>query len=88
VEGQLGAGHPAGLAEVVGHAGWFAFVLAVPVGAIIALVLRGADAVIARECARARVRRCRPQVSRGAHHVLPLFGLTSSPSTSPGERRR
>ena len=57
LEGQLSAGHPAGLVGVVGHAGWVAFLLAIGLGALIALLLRGADAVIVLVSSRARKRR-------------------------------
>jgi hypothetical protein len=46
LEGQLEAGHPGGLAGSFGHGGWIAVLLAVALGALIALLLRGADAAI------------------------------------------
>jgi hypothetical protein len=57
LEGQLAPGHPAGLAGVIGHAGWVALLLAGAVGAAIALLLRGADAVVAFVSGRAVRRR-------------------------------
>lgn len=46
LEGLTSAGHPAGLAGVLGHGGWTALVLAVAVGAVVALALRAAGVVL------------------------------------------
>ena len=46
LEGLFAAGHPAGLAGIVGHGGWWAAVVAVGVGAVIALLLQVATAVV------------------------------------------
>jgi len=46
LEGFVAAGHPAGLHGIVGHGGWWAGVLAVVVGAAIAVLLRVAGAVV------------------------------------------
>jgi hypothetical protein len=43
-EGALAAGHPGGLAGVVGHGGWIAAPLAVAVGGLVALALTAAGA--------------------------------------------
>lgn len=48
VEGQVAAGHPGGMAALVGHGGWIALPLALGIALVIALLLRGAEAVIAR----------------------------------------
>jgi hypothetical protein len=48
IEGTLATGHAAGFAGVMGHGGWLAFVLALAVGALIALALRGAAAAPCR----------------------------------------
>ena len=48
LEGMLSAHHPAGIAGVFGHGGWIAILLALAAGAVVALVLRGAQAVLAR----------------------------------------
>ena len=40
LEGLVAAGHPAGLAGIVGHGGWWAAVVAVGVGFVIAALLR------------------------------------------------
>jgi hypothetical protein len=54
LEGQLSHGHPGGLQGIVGNAGWVAFLLALAIGAAIALLLGGAEAVIALVARRAR----------------------------------
>jgi hypothetical protein len=46
LEGQLAAGHPAGLTGILGHGGWLAILLSAAVGAVVALALRGASAAI------------------------------------------
>jgi hypothetical protein len=45
-EGLVAAGHPGGLAGIVGHGGWWAAVVAVGVAAVIALLLHVATAVV------------------------------------------
>lgn len=57
IEGLLAPGHPAGLAGIVGHGGWTAFVFAPLLGAVVALLVRGSDALIERVAAGARPRR-------------------------------
>jgi hypothetical protein len=47
LEGMLSAGHPPGLAGVLGHGGWMALVLAIVVGAVLAAFLRAAGAGLA-----------------------------------------
>jgi hypothetical protein len=47
VEGALSAGHPSGIAAVLAAGGWWALPLAVGLGLVIALAVRGADAVVA-----------------------------------------
>ena len=51
-EGWLASGHPPGVAGVLGHGGWTAFAIAVAVGALIALLLRGAVAAVRWAAAR------------------------------------
>ena len=46
LEGQLAAGHPAGLTGILGHGGWLAILLSAAAGAVVALALRGASAAI------------------------------------------
>ncbi len=61
LEGLVAAGHPAGFAGIVGHGGWWAAVVAVGVGFVIAALLRAAGAVVeAVARAAARRRRGRP----------------------------
>jgi hypothetical protein len=47
LEGLTSADHPAGVAGVLGHGGWTALVLAVAVGAVLALALRAAGVALA-----------------------------------------
>ena len=53
LEGLVAAGHPTGLAGIVDHGGWWAGVVAVGVGLVIALLLQVATAVV-DAAARAR----------------------------------
>jgi hypothetical protein len=46
LEGLVAAGHPAGLAGIVGHGGWWAGIVAIGVGAVIALLLHAATSVV------------------------------------------
>jgi hypothetical protein len=78
VEGALSAHHPAGVAGVLGHGGWTAILLAIAVGAIAALVLRGAHAVLARVSCRAPAprRQAPAPASRGPRDfALPRPGV-------------
>lgn len=54
LEGELAAGHPSGLAALFGHGGWLAAPLAVAIGLLIALALRGAASAIASAAGRRR----------------------------------
>lgn len=47
LEGWLAAGHPPGVEGVVGNGGWLAAPLSLVIGALLALLLRGAHAVLA-----------------------------------------
>jgi hypothetical protein len=71
LEGFVAAGHPAGLHGIVGHGGWWAGVLAVVVGAAIAVLLRVAGAVV-DAVARAFHRQRAGRVSLDAPHAAPL----------------
>lgn len=53
-EGSLAHGHPVGLEAIAGHAGWSAYGLALAVGALVALALRGAREAIALAAAAPR----------------------------------
>ena len=67
LEGVLSAGHPEGIAGVLGNGGWVAVPLAVLLGALVALLLRGAGAVVAaaaRSARRARLPRARLHAPR------------------------
>jgi hypothetical protein len=46
-EGMVARGHPGGVAGVMGHGGWVAVPLALAIGLLIALALRGAERAIA-----------------------------------------
>lgn len=46
-EGWLAHGHPGGTAALLGHGGWTAYALALAIGALVALALRGARSVVA-----------------------------------------
>jgi len=60
LEGIVAAGHPSGAAGVWGAGGWSAVPLAAAVGMVIALLLRGAEAVLARLADRRAGGRPRP----------------------------
>jgi hypothetical protein len=53
LEGYLAHGHPPGVAGVLGHGGWTAYAIAVAIGALVALLLRGAAAAVRWAAARA-----------------------------------
>lgn len=80
LEGLVAAGHPAGLAGIVGHGGWWAGIVAVGVGAVIAVLLQVGTAVVdafARAATnRSRVRLAfldlRPAASVSAVRPSPL----------------
>lgn len=75
LEGLVAAGHPGGVHGIVGHGGWWAGVLAVAVGAVIALVLRFASVVVEAAARRFRPRR----VAAGAAAVLRAAAGTPRP---------
>lgn len=66
-EGALAGGHPDGLAGLVAHGGWSAFLFAAALGALVALALRGAHEALALVAvAPARMpRRPRPPLGFG-----------------------
>jgi hypothetical protein len=72
VEGQLAPGHPAGLASVFGNGGWVAIPLALALGLVIALLLRGAQAAVAMAAARD----CPLPALRSARQLLPALAPT------------
>lgn len=71
LEPVFAAGHPGGLTGVLGHAGWAAFLFAVILGALVALLLCGARAAIVRAAARSR-RHGRRRMSGGV--LVPRHG--------------
>ena len=60
LEGALSAGHPRGVEAVLGGGGWWALPLALAIGLLVALLMRGADALVALVAARRGRPRRRP----------------------------
>jgi hypothetical protein len=60
-EGLLSSGHPAGLGALAAHGGLVAYPLALALGGLVALLLRGADAVVSATARRAGRRRPAPR---------------------------
>jgi hypothetical protein len=54
IEGALAHGHPEGLPAIFGAGGWIAVPLALAIGGLVALLLRGADEVL-RAASRSRI---------------------------------
>ena len=82
LEGVFAAGHPSGLAGLVGHGGWWALAASVAVGAGVAAVLRLASAVVASavrlvRSAAATDRACRASCGR-ARSCSPPRGVLAS----------
>jgi hypothetical protein len=74
LEGALAAGHPGGVAGVLGDGGWLAVPLSAAVGLVLALLQRGARKLLVGAARRLRAPRLRPP------RVLvwfPLSGLRS-----------
>ncbi|HST39335.1 MAG TPA: hypothetical protein VLK58_07490 [Conexibacter sp.] len=73
LEGMLAAGHPPGVEGVLGHGGWLMLPLSVAIGGLLALLLRGAQAVLASV---RRVRAARPlSVVAAVAQARPAFVL-------------
>jgi hypothetical protein len=70
-EGALLGGHTSGAHGLFGHSGWTVFVFAPLLGALIALVMRGANSMLLAAARRAR--RGRPRPSRGRWRLLPGY---------------
>lgn len=90
VEGGLSPGHPAGLVGVAGGGGWIAVPLALAIGAVVAALLRGAEAVIARFAVplrRPRLRAPRSALPRAPLQVGPralaLLATSGAPRAPP-----
>jgi hypothetical protein len=64
VEGVLAAGGPSGVTAAVAHGGWVGFALAPALGALVALLLRGAEAALARAARSAPRPRLTPRPTR------------------------
>lgn len=79
LEGLVAAGHPSGIAGVVGHGGWWAGVVAVVVGAAIALVLRAEAAVLDAVAGLASW----PRHARRAWHSAPAVAFAFAPRPRP-----
>ncbi|MGI8674070.1 MAG: hypothetical protein ACR2KD_02090 [Thermoleophilaceae bacterium] len=77
LEGLLAPGHAGGLAGVAGHGGWTAFVLALAVGALIALLVRGAHAAVVRAAGRPGRPPSRRSVSATARPAPVRWALAS-----------
>lgn len=60
LEGLFAAGHPGGLAGILGHGGWWALVLAVLAGLAVAALLRIASAVVELAARHAPTAQARP----------------------------
>jgi hypothetical protein len=60
IEGLIASGHAAGLAVLVAHGGWLAVPLSLAVGLVLALLHRGAQAVLAEHRRHVRLPRLRP----------------------------
>src|SRR5829696_1404318 len=76
-QGMLSAGHPAGLAGVCRNGGWLAVLLALALAALVAAILRGAEAILTRFAATRTTPRAR------ARDALALAACRSG---APGHR--
>jgi hypothetical protein len=74
LEGLVAGGHAGGVATLVGDGGWTAFPLALALGGVVALALRGASAAVAaaaRSRARGPLPRPRRSTRRRTERALP-----------------
>ena len=79
VEGVLSAGHPGGAAGVLGHGGWIAVPLAIVIGRVVSLLLRGL-ASVERRLADARPAAARrAPASLGQARAMQARALTGEP---------
>jgi hypothetical protein len=74
IEGLVADGHPGGLAGVMGHGGWVSVPLAIVIGLLIALALRGAEGAVALPAAPASPAWLRPR---------PLLAIAAGSSWLP-----
>jgi len=75
LEGLLESGHPVGLAGVLGHGGWVAVPLALLLGLVVALLLRGRAAIVGHVAGRA----ARGASRRPARSLLRLPRISPAP---------
>jgi hypothetical protein len=75
LEGLLATGHPTGFGALAANGGWSALPLAIALGALVALALRGAAAVEGRVAARARGPRPLPARAPRARHPRPSVDI-------------
>jgi hypothetical protein len=84
LEGMFSAGHPNGFAALAAQRGWVALPLAIALGLLVALALRGAAAVEAHVASHARRMRIAPARSllagslRPRHAERPRAGVLAS----------
>ena len=78
LEGSLAAGHPAGIAGVLGHGGWIGLASAPFAGGLVALAVRGA-AVAAEPHAPAARWRPRPTAAPVLASPRPIFHASPDP---------
>lgn len=96
LEGVLASGHPAGVAGIVGHGGWWALVLAALAGAAVAALLRVAGEVVdavarlsrTRSAGRPAVSLRRPTVVLIGPRVAPLASARAGRAPPAGPRAR
>ena len=91
-EGLLTSGHPGGLAALVGHGGWIAAPIAIVVGRVVSLLLRGLEKAERKLAAPRPVSVPRAPAAIGGprlRHTLPLaiaalaFGFARRPPPVP-----
>ena len=75
IEGWITPGHPSTLSHALSHIGWTTPVLAVGIGCVIALLVRGSRSAIELLARRHRLRRRTPRPRRGRWAALPAVQL-------------
>lgn len=78
VEGQLESNHPAGFGAIFGHGGWIALPLAIAIAGVVALLMRGASAVIEHAS-----RGTRGPVGHRGELATPLFSVPRRVAPDP-----
>jgi hypothetical protein len=79
VEGMLSAGHPGGPAGVLGHGGWIAVPLAIVIGWVVSLLLRGLASVEQRLAGARPAAARRAPASLGRARAMQARALTGEP---------